>query len=277
MAGFSVMLLASLLLARAATGHEVCRYAGTTDYAGHIAVVTDVSTAGDLTTVDVTATFDATPALWPKVRYQVQELSTWRAGELRSVAVNNRYSAGDHLVRQLWDEFERGPDGVRAWRVQAKTYDEIARVSPRFVRHWDPATFGTDWLADYRLAAPERRPDLDLAGPPPAGLRTPLAMIFYWVRSLPAAGQDVPVFMPGFKAQHLVRLPITSEPWAGGLVRRTPLRYPALKGRPVSTATAWTSFDGHLLQLAFEFYTWSGSARGLVRQEGCDGRATSVP
>ena len=269
------LLILTMAFAHSAAANEVCRFVGTTDYAGHIAVTTDVATTGALTTVDVTATFDATPVLWPAIRYQVQELSTWRAGELRSLAVNNRYSAGDHLVRQQWDEFERGVDGVRAWRVQAKTHDELARASPGFVRHWDPVTFGADWLADYRLASPERRPDLDLAGPPPAGLRTPLAMIFYWVRWLPPESQNVPVFMPGFKAEHLVRLPIASEPWAGGLVRHTPLRYPALKDRPPSTATAWTSFDGHLLQLAFEFHTWSGSARGLIRQQRCDGAAAS--
>ncbi len=264
-----LILAVALSLARAAAADEVCRFTGTTDYAGHIVVVTDVATAGAVTTVDVTATFGATPLLWPAVRYQVEERSTWRAGELQSLAVNNRYAAGEHLVRQQWDEFERGADGMQARRVQAKTLDELARSSPNFVRHWDAATFGIDWLADFRFAAPERRPDLDLAGPLPAGLRTPLAMIFYWVRWLPPESQDVPVFMPGFKAQHLVRLPITSEPWAGGLVRHTPLRYPALKDRPVSTATAWTSFDGHLLQLAFAFYTWSGSAHGLIQQQNC--------
>lgn len=269
------LLFLTLMWAHAATANEVCRYAGTTDYSGHVAVVTDVATAGSTTTVDVTATFGATPLLWPAVRYQVQEFSTWRAGELQSLAVNTRYSAGDHLVRQQWDEFEHRPDGLRAQRVQAKTLSELAHRSPAFVRHWDPATFGADWLADYRLAAPERRPDLDLAGPPPTGLRTPLALAFYWVGRLPTEPADVPVFMPGFKARHLVQLPVVSTSWAGGLVRQTPLRYPALKDRPVSSATAWTSFDGHLLQLAFDFYTWSGSARGLIRKRGCEGEAVS--
>jgi hypothetical protein len=57
---------------------------------------------------------------------------------------------------------------------------------------------------------------------------------------------------------------------------QAPLRYSALSERPASTATAWTSSDGHLLQLAFELHGSRGSARGLIYQEGCEG-APVVP
>jgi hypothetical protein len=40
---------------------------------------------------------------------------------------------------------------------------------------------------------------------------------------------------------------------------------------PASTATAWTSSDRHLLQLAFEVHEPRGSAYGLIHQEGCEG------
>jgi hypothetical protein len=42
-----------------------------------------------------------------------------------------------------------------------------------------------------------------------------------------------------------------------------PLRYSAFSERPVSIATARTSPDGHLLQLAFEVHGLRGSGRGL--------------
>jgi hypothetical protein len=96
-------------------------------------------------------------------------------------------------------------------------------------------------------------------------------LAFYWVRYLPRGGEDVPVFLPGFKVERLVDLPITGVPSEGGTVWRAPLRYTALSGTPPSTATAWTSWDGHLLQLAVELHTPRGSGRGLIRQEACEG------
>jgi hypothetical protein len=165
---------------------------------------------------------------------------------------------------------------MRANRVQAKTLADFRLKHPGFVRHWDPATFGQPWLNDYPAASPERRADLDLKGVSPK-LRSPLALAFYWIRWLPPGGQDVPVFLPGFKADKLVDLPITAAPWAGGTLWRTPLRYPALSETPTSTATAWTSPDGHLLQLAFDLHEPRGSARGLIRQTGCEGSSVMPP
>ncbi len=270
------LLAAALVVGRwcavGASAREVCHFVGTTDPAGHIAVVTDVAATDGVTRVDVVARFEATALLWLRIQYLIEEVSTWRSGELESVAVNNRYLVGRHIVRQQWDDFRRGTDGLQASRVQAKTLAELRRRHPGFVQHWNPATFGWPWLSDYQAASPERRPDLDLRGSPlPAGLRSPLAMAFYWVRWLPRGGQDVAVFLPGFKAERLVELPIAAAPWPGGMVWQTPLRYSALRERPASSATAWTSPDGRLLQLAFELHGSRGSARGLIRQEGCEG------
>ncbi len=253
------------------SAREVCRFAGTTDPAGRVAVVTNVAAADDVTTVDVAVTFEAPAVLWFRIHYLVEEVSTWRAGELESVAVNNRYLVGNHIVRQQWDDFRRGPDGLRARRAQGKTFSDFRRRHPGFARHWNPATFGSPWLRDYEFASPERRRDLDLRSPLPSGLRSPLSLAFYWVRWLPRGGQDVPVFLPGFKADRLVELPIVAASWAGGMLWRAPLRYSALRRRPVSTATAWTSSDGHLLQLAFDLHGSRGTARGLIRQVGCQG------
>ncbi len=270
-------VVAALVSARHAAADEVCRFTGSTDYAGHVVVVTDVSAAGAVTRVDVALTFEAAPMPWLAIRYLIQEISTWRAGEMESVAVNTRYLFGDSIVRQQWDEFRRGPDGLQARRVLAKTLDDFRLRHPGFVAHWDPATFGRPWLDDYPAAAPDRRTDLDLGGASlPPGLRSPLAMAFYWVRFLPPGGQDVPVFLPGFKTDRLADLPIVAAPSAGGTVWQAPVRYAALAGQPASVAaasrvTAVTSSDGHLLELALEVHSWLGSAEGLVHQEGCEG------
>ena len=113
-----------------ASAREVCRYAGLTDYAGHVAVTTDVAATDGITRVDVAATFESTTMLWFHIHYLLEEVSTWRAGELESVAVNSRYLIGDHIVRQQWDEFQRGTDGLQARRVQAKTLADFRRKHP---------------------------------------------------------------------------------------------------------------------------------------------------
>jgi hypothetical protein len=268
MIGFLTVLLCTVN----ASAAEICRFTGTTDYAGQVAVTTDVAATHGLTRVDVAMRFESTILIWLHVHYLVEEVSTWRAGELETVAVNTRYLIGAHVIRQQWDMFQRDRDTMRAYRVQAKTLADFRRKHPGFVRHWDPATFGQPWLDDYQAASPERRADLDLKGSPlPSKLRSPLAMAFYWVRWLPSGGQDVPVFLPGFKTKRLVDLPVTAAAWAGGTLWRAPLRYPALSKRPASTGTAWTSSDGHLLQLAFELHEPRGSARGLIKQTGCEG------
>ena len=268
---------AVLACTRPASASEVCRFAGTTDYAGHLAVTTDVSAAGDVIRVDVVLIFEAAPMPFLAIRYLIEEISTWRAGEMQSVAVNTRYLFGDSIVRQQWDDFQRGPDGLQARRVQAKTLDDFRLRHPGFVAHWDPATFGRPWLEDYPSATPERRPDLDLGGSSLSpGLRSPFAMAFYWVRFLPPGGGDVPVFLPGFKADRLADLPIVAAPAAGGMLWHAPLRYPALTGpsaftAAASNATAVTLADRHLLQLAFEVHSWLGAGQGLIHQEGCEG------
>lgn len=263
----------ALLLAMAhASAAEVCRFAGTTDQNGQVAVTTDVTATNGTTRVDVAVRFESTTMIWFHVHYLVEEISTWRAGELAAVAVNTRYLVGSRIIRQQWDVFRRDNDAMLAQRVQAKTLADFRRRHPGFVRHWDPATFGQPWLDDYRAASPDRRADLDLSGAPASPkLRSPLALAFYWVRWLPPGGQDVAVFLPGFKGKRLVDLPITAAAWAGGTLWKVPVRYPALSERPVSTASAWTSRDRRLLQLAFDLHEPRGSARGLIRQEGCDG------
>jgi hypothetical protein len=192
-----------------ASAAEVCHYTGSTDYDGHVAVTTNVTESDGVTRVDVVGMFDATTMFWLHIHYLLEEVSTWRDGELQSVAVNSRYLVGDHVVRQSWDHFHRTSDGLLAYRVQGKTLADFRRQHPKFVQHWDPAAFGQPWIGDYQLASPERRPDLDLAGSSlPQGVRSPLAMAFYWVRWLPRGEQSVPIFLPGFKKDRFVNLPI---------------------------------------------------------------------
>lgn len=264
--------LAASLPAPKTFADEVCRYGGTTDYAGQVAVVTRVSAADGVTKVDVVATFRATTMLWFHIRYLIEEISTWRAGELERVAVNNRYFVDGHIVRQQWDDFHRGITGLQGYRLQGKSLTEFRRKYPGFALHWDPASFGRPWLDDYQSASPERRADLDLNGAPlPPRLSSPLALTFYWVRWLPRDGQAVSVFLPGIKGERLVELPIVPAAVRSGTAWQAPLHYPALNGQRPSTATAWTSADQHLLQLAFDLHSARGSAQGLIRQQGCEG------
>lgn len=194
-----------------ASAREVCRFTGATDNAEHVAITTDVAATNGVTKVDVAMRFEATGMLWLPIHYLVEEISTWRVEEMQSVAVNTRYLVGGHIVRQQWDTFQSGPDGLQGRRVQAKTLAEFRLRHPGLVLHWDPATLGSPWLQDYQSAASERRADLDLkASPLPSGLRPPLAMAFYWVRWPPYGGQDVPIVLPGFKADQLVEVPIAA-------------------------------------------------------------------
>jgi hypothetical protein len=251
---------------------EACRFAGTTDPPGEVAVTADVTEANGTTHVDVAATFETTTMFWLRIHYLVEEVSTWRSGELETVGVNTRYILGSHIVRQTWDLFKHDRDGMQGYRVQAKSQADFQRKHPGFVQHWDPSTFALPWLDDYSAASPERRADLDLTSAPvSSNLLSPLALAFYWVRWLPPGAQDKAVFLPGFKADKLVNVPMTAAAWNGGTVWRTPLRYSILSKAPPSIATAWMSADRHLQQLALDLHEPQGAGSGILSQEGCEG------
>lgn len=259
--------LAALLCPASGFASEVCHYTGTTEYQGKVDVVTEVSTTGGSTRVDVAMTLDAVWMKWFHVHYLLEEISSWRGGDLDSIAVNSRYILNKKIVRQQWDRFHREDGAMQAERVQAKTLDDFNRHHTAFVRHWDPATFAEPWGQDYQAANPERRADLDLAEKPlPPRLRSPLALVFYW---LPRDQGDVTVFLPGFKKDKTTDVTFVPAASAEGPVWRIPLRYTSFSGPP-SMATARLSSDGHLLQLAAEVHGWAGSARGQIELTGCN-------
>lgn len=271
----ALALIAPGLTAGAARARadEICRYAGTTDFDGRLAAVAAASAKDGTIQLDIRLQLDAAPMLFVHTHYLMQEISIWRPDGLLRLATNSRYSVNGHIVRQQWDVFERGADGLEAYRVQGKRAGEFHRAHPGFAGHWDQAAFGQPWLQDYARAGPERRPDLDLHGLP-STLRPPLALAFYWLRWLPPAGGTVPVFLPGFKAQKRVDLPVGAAGAPAGAARivwQAPLRYPALSRFEPSTALAWLSDDRHVLQLAFDLHGMGRRARGLIRQEGCTG------
>jgi hypothetical protein len=97
-------------------------------------------------------------------------------------------------------------------------------------------------------------------------------MAFYWVRWLSRGEQSVPIFLPGFKKDRFVDLPIVAVPSSGGAVWQAPLRHSAFSEKPVSVATAQISADRHLLRLAFEVHGSRVSGKGLITEIGCDGK-----
>jgi hypothetical protein len=264
----ALLLLLVPGLARAA---EVCRFEGTTSHDGRVAVNTAVSGDGDSITVDVTVALSMS-AWFPDWKYLGQEISTWRAGELQSLAVNARTVADDRIKKQQWDLFVRGPRGFEAYRVQAKTLADFQRLHPGFIRHWALASFGQSWIQDYRAAPPERRPDLDLPASSVApGLRSPLALAFYWSRFLSPVAGVAPVFLPGFKRNARTELDFGPALQGEGWQRRqAPLRHPGL-GRAPSSVAAWVSPDHYLLQLAFDVHASAGSGEAVIRALGCQG------
>jgi hypothetical protein len=275
-----ICLVAASLCAAHARAGEVCQYAGTSDYDGRIAVtaITNTDAANGTTTVDVRLGFKGTPFPFVHTNYLMQEISIWKATELQTLAVNTRYHVDGHVVREIWDVFVRGSDGLNAYRLQAKTPDEFRSKHPAFVEHWYPAAFGQPWLQDYWRANPERRRDLDLpASSAVPDIRSPLALAFYWGERFPRAAHAATVFLPGFKKDKSVTLTIApagpphdgAQPWV------TSVRYPALDTNRPSTAEAWVSADRHLLQLTVQVKMQDRSANGVIRLEGCTDTADS--
>ena len=253
---------------------ETCRYSGTASYSGALVVETKATARNGDTTVDVTARVNATMLGLIDWQYLYQEIGTSRDGELWSIGVNHRYSIAGSVRRQQWDVFNRTPEGLTAWRVQAKTLTDFQTRHPGFVRHWPLSSFGASWLPDYAAAPPERRPDLDL---PKAsmvrGFGTPLLLAFYWVRWAGEQGRTVPVFLPGFKRNSRTDIRVESlGVEAGGLLHlHSSVRHPQLSETDVSTGDAWISGDHHLVRVTFDAIADHGSARGELHLDGCQG------
>jgi hypothetical protein len=268
----------AVLAGHPAQAAETCRYSGTTSYAGRVSVETTAATANGVTTVDVAARVNARSFGLVDWQYLYQEIGSWRDGGLQSVGVNHRYSVFGLIRRQQWDLFRRVPNGMAAWRVQAKTLADFQASHPGFVRHWPAASFGENWLPDYAAAPPERRADLDLplAAMPP-GLGTPLLLAFYWVRWAGDQERKVPVFLPGFK--HDARADIGVDSLgveAGGLLHlHASVRHPQLSEAQVSTGDAWISPDHRLVRETFDARADYGVARGALHLEGCRGEPSA--
>ncbi len=240
---------------------------------------TTATAIGKELTVDVTARVNARSFGIVDWEYLYEETGTFRGGELQSVGVNHRYSVAGSIRRQQWDLFQRQPEGMIAWRVQAKTLDDFRIRHPGFVRHWDPVTFGEPWLRDYAAAPPARRPDLDLpASSMPPGLGTPLLLGFWQVRWAGQQQRSVPVFLPGFKRNSREDVNVTAVATeADGLLHlRSAVRHPQLSETEVSTADAWISPDHHLVRADFDARGDHASAQGALHLESCRGE-TPVP
>ncbi len=262
------------LLTPSAWSAETCRYAGTASHGARI-VVDTVSAARDgETTVNVMARIDATSFGIISLGYLHQEISLWRGGELRQAAVNHRYSFAGSIRRQQWDVFTRGPDSMMAYRAQAKNLADFRSKHPRFVRQWETASFGQPWLGEYDQAGAERRADLDLprAAMPP-GTGTPLAMAFHWVRWVNPDGRGVPVFLPGFKKNARIDVPVSLADVDAHGTRHVRLvaRHPQLSQTQPSVGDAWVSAGHRLLRVRFDAHGQHGGVLGVVDLERCAG------
>lgn len=269
----------AILVSHVVQADETCRYSGTASYSGRIAVDTKASEANGETTVDVAARVNARMFGIIDWQYLYQEIGTWRAGELQTIGVNHRYGVIGAIRRQQWDVFNRTPDGMTAYRVQARTLADFRAKHPGFVRHWDPGSFGEPWLPDYASAPPERRGDLDLpATEMPPGLGTPLLLAFFWVRWAGDRDREVPVFLPGFKHNSRVDARVaTLGIQADGLLHlRSSVRHPQLSETKVSTGDAWISPDHHLVRVTFDARGEHGSAQGGLRLDGCQGQPPAL-
>ena len=269
----------ALPLTAPARADEVCHYAGSSDYGGHIAVEARAVTGIGGLYLDVRLQLDANPLPLVQTRYLMQEISVWHRDGLSQLAVNSRYRFDRHIVRQQWDLYDRVPGGLAAWRVQGKRLEDFQHRHPGFAPHWDLSRFGAPWLADYAAAGADRRPDLDLAHDM-RGVRAPLALAFYWLRQTNHPG-PVPVYLPGFKEQKLVELQIDGDAGTargvGVRTWRTLPHYPGLDEHRPSSVTATISPDHHLLRLGFDLHGVEHSARAAIGMVGCTGTLPPPP
>ena len=237
-----------------------CHYTGQTSYHGQVtAIVTDIETPAGLV-IDVHLRLDATPWLvWP-VQFLIQERSTYRNGTLQAVEVNGRWSSNGTIRRQYWDVLSPGPTGLNAYRIQVKRQADLQRRNPPFASYWNPATFTQPWLQPFTIAAPDRRPDLDLPTTQiPPNLKSPLALAFYWSRQ-PLPGPTIPIFLPGWK--HDARL--TGTLIKTGATTRLTLPHPNLTPDSYIEVTQ----NPHTLHLQAE--TTAGDGEATLTQTGCN-------
>ena len=269
------LLVLLTLLPFSAQSAETCRYKGVGDQAGRLVVETQAATANGETTLSVTAQVEGRYLGVFRFQFLHQEINVWRDGELRQIGIHHRYSVNGSVKRQQWDVFNRVPEGMQAWRAQAKTLSDLQAHHPGFVRYWPPESFGQPWLAAYGSAGAKRRADLDLpARAIPPGLGTPLAMGFYWIRWSVPDGRAAPLFLPGFKEDPRLDVPISlagTEPDGTRRIHIT-VRHPKLDPDRPSGGEAWVAPDRRLMRVAFEGFGRKGSMKGEARLEGCEGR-----
>lgn len=251
-------LVLAALIAQAPANAATCNYTGTSSYNGQIAAtVTDTETASGLV-INVLLRLDATPwHLWP-VQFLIQEQSTYRNNTLQSVAVNGRWTSNGTIRRQYWDLLTPGPAGFEAYRIQVKRQSDLQRRNVPFAQYWNPTTFAQPWEQTFTQSTPDRRPDLDLpTNQRVPGLKTPLALAFYWSRQpLP---RTIPIFLPGWK--HDARL--TGTLAQSGPKTRLTVAYPALE--PTSYIEA--AQNPHTLHLQAE--TTAGNGEATLTQTKC--------
>lgn len=251
---------------------EICRFAGEADFAGRAEVTTIAAEANGLLRVQVDARFNATWLAVLHIQHLLQETSTWKGGQLQSVAINTRDMLGNRPTRQQWDIFQLTPHGFVAHRIEGKNGKEFSHKFPLFAAHWTPASFGAPWEQDFWRAGAERRPDLDL----PAtqvfpSLTPPLALAFYWLPHLVRTDQTVPVFLAGFKHDKVIAVVLQDTPAPSGMVWQTAVRYPGLSDNDPSIVRGLVGADGQIEQLAVRVHRSGQSAQGSLRALGCGG------
>ena len=235
-----------------AWAEETCRYAGTTSYSGQVTVETK---AVDRERRDHgrCRRLGQRPVVRDHrlaISYTKKSAPGGTASSVRSRSIIVTASLGS-IRRQQWDLFNRTPEGMTAYRVQAKTLADFQTKHPGFVSHWDPATFGRPWLPDYAAAPPERRADLDL--PRAAMPARPWDAVGAGVLlgAMGGSGQRGPF---RYSCQGSRKTPGSTSrssrsAWRPTDLRacsRSTVRHPQLSETEVSTGDAWISPDHRL-------------------------------
>jgi hypothetical protein len=163
----SVIGTGIVIVAASSAQAETCQYSGTTDFNGKASIETRYKKTADTITFRTLLRFTAS-FFGFHVEYDFDNIDVLSAQyeQLQEVSVNSRYSINGKTNRLNWDhaQFHWSPNETHATRITALKPEDLSGKYPTFAKYWDPSTFGSDWVQDFKELPLEERPDLDISG-----------------------------------------------------------------------------------------------------------------